>query len=343
MKNQETTCDSRQKELENHNPFANLPHYEFPQLELLNSCESKEIEISNRNPKIVSMKEIIASDEFQNNDFDLPIGLGKTINNKPYVVDLAKLQLLLTGDMGQGKTVALHAFITSLLYKKHPSELKFVMIDPKRVDFSLYSVIEKQYLAKLPDVEEPIITDAKVAILTLNSLCKEMDDRYTLLKTSKTKNIKEYNATFCARQLSPANRHHYLPYIIVVIDEFGDLIMTTGREIAILIARLAQLARTVGIHLIIATQRVIIPEIIKANFPAKITFKETSAINSIVNLDSNGADQLTGKGDMLFSSGSDPIRLQCALIDTAEVKRLVKHVGEQRNNLYTLELPLLTS
>ena len=292
------------------------------------------IEVPNKNPKIVSMREIIDSDRFQNNKFDLPIGLGKTISNEPFVVDLAKMpHLLMAGATGQGKSVGLNAIIASLLYKKHPSELKFVMIDPKKVEFSLYSIIENHYLATIPDVDEPIITDTKKVIRTLKSLCQEMDERYDLLKSAKTRNIKEYNAKFCARQLSPANGHRYLPYIILLIDEFGDLIMTAGREVEMPIARLAQLARAIGIHLIIATQRPsvnIITGTIKANFPARIAFRVSSKIDSRTILDGSGADQLIGKGDMLISTGSDLIRLQCAFVDTPEVENIVKHIEEQQ-------------
>lgn len=293
------------------------------------------IEVPNKNPKIVSMREIIDSDKFQNNKFDLPVGLGKTISNEPFVVDLAKMpHLLMAGATGQGKSVGLNAIITSLLYKKHPSELKFVMIDPKKVEFSFYSLIEKHYLAKLPDVDEPIITDTKKVIRTLQSLCQEMDERYDLLKMAKTRNIKEYNAKFCSRQLSPANGHRFLPYIVLLIDEFGDLIMTAGREVETPIARLAQLARAIGIHLIIATQRPsvnIITGTIKANFPARLAFRVSSKIDSRTILDGNGADQLIGKGDMLISTGSDLIRLQCAFVDTPEVEEIVKHVEEQQS------------
>jgi S-DNA-T family DNA segregation ATPase FtsK/SpoIIIE len=292
------------------------------------------IEVPNKNPKIVSMAEIISSEKFQNNKFDLPIGLGKTISNEPFVVDLAKMpHLLMAGATGQGKSVGLNAIITSLLYHKHPSELKFVMIDPKKVEFSLYSTIEKHYLAKLPDNDEPIITDTKKVIRTLNSLCKEMDNRYALLKLAKTRNIKEYNAKFCIRKLSPVVGHRYLPYIVLLIDEFGDLIMTAGREVEMPIARLAQLARAIGIHLIIATQRPsvnIITGTIKANFPARIAFRVSSKIDSRTILDGSGADQLIGKGDMLISTGSDLIRLQCAFVDTPEVENIVKFIEDQQ-------------
>jgi len=292
------------------------------------------IEVPNKNAQLVSMKEIINSDKFQNNKYDLPIGLGKTISNEPFVVDLAKMpHLLMAGATGQGKSVGLNAIIASLLYKKHPSEIKFVLIDPKKVEFTLYSILEKHYLAKLPDLEDPIITDTKKVVQTLNSLCIEMDTRYDLLKLAKTRNIKEYNHKFCTRKLSPALGHRYLPYIILIIDEFGDLIMTAGREVEIPLARLAQLARAIGIHLIIATQRPsvnIITGTIKANFPARLAFRVSSKIDSRTILDGNGADQLIGKGDMLLSTGSDLIRLQCAFIDTPEVEKVAHYIEEQQ-------------
>jgi S-DNA-T family DNA segregation ATPase FtsK/SpoIIIE len=293
------------------------------------------IEVPNKSPNIVSMRSIIDSDKFQNNKYELPIGLGKTISNEPFVVDLAKMpHLLMAGATGQGKSVGLNAIITSLLYKKHPSELKFILVDPKKVEFTLYSIIENNYLAKLPDAVEPIITDTKKVVATLNSLCIEMDARYDLLKLAKTRNIKEYNAKFCARKLSPANGHRYLPYIVLIIDEFGDLIMTAGREVETPIARLAQLARAIGIHLIIATQRPsvnIITGIIKANFPSRIAFRVSSKIDSRTILDGSGADQLIGKGDMLISTGSDLIRLQCAFVDTPEVEEVAKHIENQQS------------
>jgi S-DNA-T family DNA segregation ATPase FtsK/SpoIIIE len=301
------------------------------------------IEVPNKNAQIVSMREIINSEKFQNNKYDLPIGLGKTISNEPFVVDLAKMpHLLMAGATGQGKSVGLNAIITSLLYKKHPSELKFVLIDPKKVEFTLYSILEKHYLAKLPDTIDPIITDSKKVIQTLNSLCVEMDTRYELLKIAKTRNIKEYNAKFCSRKLSPALGHRYLPYIVLIIDEFGDLIMTSGREIETPIARLAQLARAIGIHLIIATQRPsvnIITGIIKANFPSRIAFRVSSKIDSRTILDGNGADQLIGKGDMLMSTGSDLIRLQCAFVDTPEVEKIVQFIEEQQSYPEAFLLP----
>ena len=292
------------------------------------------IEVPNKNPKIVSMREIISSDKFQNNKFDLPMGLGKTISDEPFVVDLAKMpHLLMAGATGQGKSVGLNAIITSLLYKKHPSELKFVMVDPKKVEFTLYSIIEKHYLAELPDSDEPIITDTKKVVRTLNSLCVEMDARYDLLKLAKTRNIKEYNAKFCARKLSPANGHRYMPYIVVIIDEFGDLIITAGREVETPLTRLAQLARAIGIHLVIATQRPtvnIITGSIKANFPARIAFRVQSGVDSKTILDATGANQLIGKGDMLISTGSDVVRLQCAFVDTPEVEKITNFISDQQ-------------
>ena len=292
------------------------------------------IEVPNKNANIVSMKEIIASEKFQNNNFALPIGLGRTISNEPFVVDLAKMpHLLVAGATGQGKSVGLNAIITSLLYTKHPCEMKLVLIDPKKVEFTLYSAIENYYLAKLPENgEEAIITDTKKVVRTLNSLCVEMDQRYDLLKLAKMRNIKEYNAKFCARELSPAMGHRYLPYIVLVIDEFGDLIMTAGREVEQPLARLAQLARAIGIHLVIATQRPsvnIITGSIKANFPARIAFRVQSSVDSRTILDSTGANQLIGKGDMLISTGSDLVRLQCALVDTPEVEKIAEFIEAQ--------------
>lgn len=288
------------------------------------------IEVPNKNANTVSMKEIIVSDKFQNNSFALPIGLGRTINNEPFVVDLAKMpHLLVAGATGQGKSVGLNAIITSLLYTKHPCEMKMVLVDPKKVEFTLYSAIENYYLAKLPDNGDAIITDVKKVVRTLNSLCKEMDDRYDLLKLAKMRNIKEYNAKFCARELSPAAGHRYLPYIVLIIDEFGDLIMTAGREVEQPLARLAQLARAIGIHLVIATQRPsvnIITGSIKANFPARIAFRVQSGVDSKTILDATGANQLIGKGDMLISTGSDIVRLQCAFVDTPEVEKIANYI-----------------
>lgn len=292
------------------------------------------IEVPNQNPDIVSMRSVVASQKFQNAKFDLPVVLGKTISNETFVFDLAKMpHLLMAGATGQGKSVGLNAVLTSLLYKKHPSQLKFVLVDPKKVELTLFNKIERHYLAKLPDSEEAIITDNQKVINTLNSLCIEMDNRYELLKDAYVRNIKEYNAKFIARKLNPENGHKYLPYIVLVIDEFADLIMTAGKEVEQPIARLAQLARAIGIHLIIATQRPstnIITGSIKANFPARIAFRVTSGIDSRTILDSGGAEQLIGRGDMLLSNGSDLIRLQCAFIDTPEVEELTDFIGNQR-------------
>ena len=292
------------------------------------------IEVPNKNAQIVSMKEIINSEKFQNNKFDLPIGLGKTISNEPFVVDLAKMpHLLMAGATGQGKSVGLNAIIASLLYTKHPAELKFVLIDPKRVELTLYSAIENHYLAKLPDADSAIVTDTKKVVQTLNSLCVEMSARLDLLNSSKTKNIKEYNQKFCSRQLLPTLGHRYLPYIVLIIDEFADLIMTAGRDIELPITRLAQLARAIGIHLIIATQRPsvnIITGTIKANFPARLAFRVVQKIDSRTILDGNGADRLIGKGDMLLATGSDMIRLQCAFVDTPEIEKIAHFIEEQQ-------------
>ncbi|MBR4911578.1 MAG: DNA translocase FtsK [Bacteroidales bacterium] len=291
------------------------------------------IEVPNKNPNIVSMREIINSEKFRKNNYALPIGLGKTINNESFVVDLAKMpHLLVAGATGQGKSVGLNAIITSLLYTKHPCEMKFVLVDPKKVEFTLYSVIENYYLATLPDNGDAIITDTKKVVRTLNSLCVEMDTRYDLLKAAKMRNIKEYNAKFCARELSPVAGHRYMPYIVVVIDEFGDLIMTAGREVEQPLARLAQLARAIGIHLVIATQRPsvnIITGSIKANFPARIAFRVQSGVDSKTILDATGANQLIGKGDMLISTGSDVVRLQCAFVDTPEVEKIAEFIEKQ--------------
>ncbi len=304
------------------------------------------IEVPNKNPNIVSMREIINSEKFKKNNYALPIGLGKTINNEAFVVDLAKMpHLLVAGATGQGKSVGLNAIITSLLYTKHPCEMKFVLVDPKKVEFTLYSAIENYYLAKLPDNGDAIITDTKKVVRTLNSLCVEMDTRYDLLKQAKMRNIKEYNAKFCARELSPAFGHRYMPYIVVVIDEFGDLIMTAGREVEQPLARLAQLARAIGIHLVIATQRPsvnIITGSIKANFPARIAFRVQSGVDSKTILDATGANQLIGKGDMLISTGSDVVRLQCAFVDTPEVEQIAEFIEKQeelRPLLEPYELP----
>lgn len=307
------------------------------------------IEVPNAKPQVVSMLTMINSDKFQNNNFELPIAIGKTVSNETYVTDLAKMpHLLMAGATGQGKSVGLNAIIASLLYKKHPAELKFIMVDPKKVELSLYNPIEKHYLAKLPDSEEAIITDVRKVVRTLNSLCIEMDNRYDLLKDAQVRNIKEYNPKFIARRLNPTkevgpnNYHRFLPYIVVVVDEFADLIMTAGREVEQPIARIAQLARAVGIHLIIATQRPsvkIITGTIKANFPARIAFRVTSQVDSRTILDSGGAEHLIGRGDMLLSTGNDVLRLQCALIDTPEIQEIVKFISAQNGYPKCFELP----
>ncbi|MBL0064089.1 MAG: DNA translocase FtsK 4TM domain-containing protein [Bacteroidetes bacterium] len=292
------------------------------------------IEVPNQKPEMVPMKSVLGSEKFFNSEFELPIGLGKTISNEVFVADLAKMpHLLMAGATGQGKSVGLNAILVSLLYKKHPSQVKFVLVDPKKVELTLFKTIERHFLAKLPGEEEAIITDTKKVVNTLNSLCIEMDQRYELLKDAQVRNIKEYNTKFISRKLNPVNGHKYLPYIILVVDEFADLIMTAGKEIETPIARLAQLARAIGIHLIIATQRPsvnIITGTIKANFPARIAFRVTSKIDSRTILDSGGADQLIGRGDMLFSTGADLIRLQCAFVDTPEVDRITEFIGGQR-------------
>ncbi|MEO0572350.1 MAG: DNA translocase FtsK 4TM domain-containing protein [Bacteroidota bacterium] len=292
------------------------------------------IEVPNKNATVVSMRSVIASSKFQKAEMQLPIAFGKTISNETFVVDLAKMpHLLMAGATGQGKSVGLNAVITSLLYKKHPAEIKFVLVDPKKVELTLYNKIERHFLAKLPDSEEAIITDNTKVINTLNSLCIEMDQRYELLKLAMVRNIKEYNSKFKSRKLNPNDGHKFLPYIILVIDEFADLIMTAGKEVEAPIARLAQLARAIGIHLIIATQRPsvnVITGIIKANFPARIAFRVTSKIDSRTILDTQGADQLIGRGDMLFTQGNDVTRLQCAFVDTPEVAKITEYIGSQR-------------
>lgn len=292
------------------------------------------IEVPNKNPRIVSMRSVIAANKFQQAEMALPLALGKTIANETFVVDLAKMpHLLMAGATGQGKSVGLNAILTSLLYKKHPAEVKFVLVDPKKVELTLFNKIERHYLAKLPDTEDAIITDTTKVIYTLNSLCIEMDARYDLLKDAMVRNIKEYNTKFKARKLNPNNGHRYLPYIILVVDEFADLIMTAGKEVETPIARLAQLARAIGIHLIIATQRPsvnVITGIIKANFPARIAFRVTSKIDSRTILDAAGADQLIGRGDMLYTQGNEVIRLQCAFVDTPEVAKITDYIGGQK-------------
>lgn len=301
------------------------------------------IEVPNQNPEVVSMRSIIASKKFQESKYALPIALGRTISNETYTYDLAKMpHLLVAGATGQGKSVGLNAIITSLLYKKHPSQLKFVMVDPKKVELSIYSVIEKHFLAKLPDEEEAIITETTKVVNTLNSLCIEMDTRYDLLKIAQVRNIKEYNEKFIKRQLNPNNGHKYLPYIVVVVDEFADLIMTAGKEVETPIARIAQLARAVGIHMIIATQRPstnIITGVIKANFPARIAFKVASMIDSRTILDSPGANQLIGRGDMLISIGSEMTRVQCAFVDTPEVDAITHFIANQQSYPSAFALP----
>ena len=292
------------------------------------------IEVPNKNPTMVSMKSVIGSAKFQEAEMELPIALGKTISNETFVVDLAKMpHLLMAGATGQGKSVGLNAVLTSLLYKKHPAEVKFVLVDPKKVELTLFNKIERHYLAKLPDVEDAIITDNAKVVNTLNSLCVEMDNRYSLLKDAMVRNIKEYNDKFKARKLNPENGHRFLPYIILVVDEFADLIMTAGKEVEVPIARLAQLARAIGIHLIIATQRPsvnVITGLIKANFPARIAFRVTSKIDSRTILDTQGADQLIGRGDMLYTNGNDVVRVQCAFIDTPEVEKITDFIGSQK-------------
>lgn len=301
------------------------------------------IEVPNKNASIVSMRSVIASSKFRNAEMELPMALGKTISNETFVVDLAKMpHLLMAGATGQGKSVGLNAILTSLLYSKHPAEVKFVLVDPKKVELTLFNKIERHYLAKLPDTEDAIITDNTKVINTLNSMCIEMDNRYELLKDAMVRNIKEYNIKFKARKLNPENGHKFLPYIVLVVDEFADLIMTAGKEVEAPIARLAQLARAIGIHLIIATQRPsvnVITGIIKANFPARIAFRVTSKIDSRTILDGQGADQLIGRGDMLFTQGNELKRLQCAFVDTPEVDKITEFIGSQKAYPDAYQLP----
>ncbi len=301
------------------------------------------IEVPNSHPQIVSGRSIIGSKKFQESAYELPIALGKTITNEVFMVDLAKMpHVLVAGATGQGKSVGLNAIIASLLYKKHPAELKFVLVDPKKVEFSIYSAIERHFLAKLPDEEEPIITDVTKVVQTLNSICVEMDTRYDLLKAANVRNVKEYNAKFISRELNPEKGHRYMPYIVVVIDEFGDLIMTAGKEVELPIARIAQLARAVGIHMIIATQRPttnIITGTIKANFPARIAFRVSARVDSSTILDRPGANQLIGRGDMLFLQGADPVRVQCAFIDTPEVADITRYIAGQQGYATAFYLP----
>ena len=301
------------------------------------------IEVPNQTPEMVPMRNILASEKFQHSTFDLPIALGKTISNETFIADLAKMpHLLMAGATGQGKSVGLNAVLVSLLYKKHPAQIKFVLVDPKKVELTLFNKIERHFLAKLPNSEDAIITDNTKVIHTLNSLCIEMDNRYALLQDAQVRNIKEYNAKFIARKLNPNEGHKYLPYIVLVVDEFADLIMTAGKEVETPIARLAQLARAIGIHLIIATQRPsvnIITGTIKANFPARIAFRVTSKIDSRTILDAGGAEQLIGRGDMLLSTGNDLIRIQCAFVDTPEVEKITDFIGTQRGYASAFMLP----
>lgn len=305
------------------------------------------IEVPNQNPSIVSMRSVIASPKFKNAEMELPIAFGKNISNETFVADLAKMpHLLMAGATGQGKSVGLNAILTSLLYAKHPAEVKFVLVDPKKVELTLFNKIERHYLAKLPDSAEAIITDNSKVINTLNSLCVEMDSRYDLLKDAMCRNLKEYNAKFKARKLNPNEGHRYLPYIVLVVDEFADLIMTAGKEVETPIARLAQLARAIGIHLIIATQRPsvnVITGMIKANFPARIAFRVMSKIDSRTILDAGGADQLIGRGDMLYTSGNDLIRIQCAFVDTPEVEKITDFIGAQKGYVDAYLLPEFVS
>ncbi len=304
------------------------------------------IEVPNQKPELVSMRSLISSKKFQELNYELPIALGKTISNEAYIFDLTKMpHILVAGATGQGKSVGLNVIITSMLYKKHPSELKFIFIDPKKVELTLYNKIERHFLAKLPDVEEPIITDTQKVINTLNSLTVEMDHRYDLMKKAHVRNIKEYNEKFVNRRLNPEKGHRYLPYIVMVIDEFADLIMTAGREIEAPLARIAQIARAIGIHLVIATQRPttnIITGVIKANFPARIAFRVTSMIDSRTILDSPGANQLIGRGDMLISEGGDLTRIQCAFIDTSEIDKITEYIGSQKGYPTAFLLPEFT-
>ena len=301
------------------------------------------IEVPNKNREIVSLRSVMRTEKFIKNDFELPLILGKTISNEVFLADLTKMpHVLVAGATGQGKSVGLNVMLSSLLFKKHPSSLKFVLIDPKKVELSLFNKIEKHFLAKLPDAEEPIITETKKVVHTLNSLCTEMDVRYNLLKDAQARNLKEYNKKFISRNLNPNEGHRYLPYIVLVIDELADLMMTAGKEIENPIARLAQLARAIGIHLIVATQRPsvnVITGVIKANFPTRISFKVTSNMDSRTILDSKGAEQLVGMGDMLFSPGSDIIRLQCPFVDTPEIEKICDHIENQRGYTSAYLLP----
>jgi S-DNA-T family DNA segregation ATPase FtsK/SpoIIIE len=293
------------------------------------------IEVPNASKEVVSMRSLLNSDKFRNTSADLPVCLGKSISNEIYVGDLAKMpHLLMAGATGQGKSVGINSIIVSLLYKKHPSQLKFVLVDPKKVELSLYETLERHFLAKLPGEEDAIITDTRKVVTTLNALCVEMDLRYDLLKKASVRNLKEYNHKFTHRQLNPADGHRFLPYIVLIIDEFADLIMTAGKEVEMPIARLAQLARAIGIHLILATQRPsvnIITGTIKANFPARIAFKTSSKVDSRTILDMGGAEQLIGRGDMLLAIGSDTLRLQCGFVDTPEVEKVRDFISNQQS------------
>ncbi|WMJ74271.1 DNA translocase FtsK [Cytophagaceae bacterium ABcell3] len=301
------------------------------------------IEVPNTNREMVAMKSVLSTEKFLKSDKDLPVALGKTISNEVYVIDLAKMpHLLMAGATGQGKSVGLNVLLTSLIYKKHPSQLKFVLIDPKKVELSLFNKIERHFLAKLPDSEDAIITDTAKVVHTLNSLCMEMDNRYELLKDANCRNLKEYNKKFMERRLNPEKGHYFMPYIVLIIDELADLMMTAGKEVETPIARLAQLARAIGIHLVVATQRPsvnVITGIIKANFPARLSFKVTSKIDSRTILDTGGAEQLVGQGDMLLSLGSELIRLQCAFVDTPEVEDVCEYIGSQRGYEHAYHLP----
>lgn len=301
------------------------------------------IEVPNANPRIVPMQSILNSKKFQETTMELPVALGKTITNEVFMVDLAKApHMLVAGATGQGKSVGLNAIVTSLLYKKHPAELKFVIVDPKKVEFAIYAPIEKHFLAKLPDGEDAIITDVSKVVQTLNSLCIEMDTRYDLLRKAGCRNIKEYNAKFINRQLNPEKGHRFMPYIVIIIDEFGDLIMTAGKEVELPICRIAQLARAVGIHAIIATQRPttnIITGTIKANFPARVAFRVAAMMDSRTILDRSGAQQLIGKGDMLYLQGNDPVRVQCAFVDTPEVEKIAHYISKQQGYPTAFMLP----
>jgi DNA segregation ATPase FtsK/SpoIIIE, S-DNA-T family len=301
------------------------------------------IEVPNSNKEMVSIRSVLATEKFMKSDRELPVVFGKTISNEIFVADLAKMpHILIAGATGQGKSVGLNVLLTSLIYKKHPSQLKFVLVDPKKVELSLFNKLERHFLAKLPNSDEAIITDTKKVIHTLNSLCMEMDQRYDLLKEANCRNLKEYNTKFVERKLNPEKGHRFMPYIVLVIDELADLMMTAGKEVETPIARLAQLARAIGIHLVVATQRPsvnVITGIIKANFPARLSFKVTSKVDSRTILDAGGADQLIGQGDMLFSNGSEMVRIQCAFVDTPEVEDVCDFIGNQRGYTSAYMLP----